>query len=130
MAPLSQETITRLKEYNYSPLIFKTEREATLMLQRLDKYRDLNNHHVGETLNNALQQQQQQQGARLNTLLQVQLRQQQQFQLRQQKRYVSDIIIIASIFFLIVKVFVLICYLLIRVLVLVVSIRGNISLIT
>jgi len=100
MAPLSQETITRLKEYNYSPLIFKTEREATFMLQRLDKYRDLNNHHVGATLNNAIQQQQQQQqGARLNTLLQVQLRQQQQFQLRQQKRYVSNIIIIASVFF-------------------------------
>ena len=95
MASLSQETIARLKEYNYSPLIFRTEREATLMLQHLDKYRDLNNNHVGATLNNAIQQQ----GARLNTLLQVQLRQQQQFQLRQQKRYVSDIIIIASVFF-------------------------------
>jgi len=99
MASLSQETIARLKEYNYSPLLFRTEREATLMLQHLDKYRDLNNNHVGATLNNALQQQQQQLGATWNTLQQVlQLRQQQQFQLIQQKRYVSDMIIIASVF--------------------------------
>lgn len=95
MAPLSQETIARLKEYNYSPLIFETERQATLILQRLDKFRDLNNNHVGATLNNTLQQQQLRE--KLNTLQQqVQLRQQQQFQLGQQKRYVSDIIIIAS----------------------------------
>ncbi|XP_024642125.1 ATPase family AAA domain-containing protein FIGL1 [Medicago truncatula] len=85
MAPLSQETIARLKEYNYSPLIFETERQATLILQRLDKFRDLNNNHVGATLNNTLQQQQLRE--KLNTLQQqVQLRQQQQFQLGQQKR--------------------------------------------
>lgn len=103
MAPLSQETIARLNEYNYSSLIFKTEREATLMLQRLDKYRDLtNNHDVIATLN-ALQQQQP--GATLNTLQQVQLIKQQQFEFRQQKRYVSDIIIIASYLFVLIYIF-------------------------
>jgi hypothetical protein len=87
MAPLSQETLTRLKAYNYSPLNFSTEREAILMLQCLDKYRDLNIHYLGGTINKIFQQ----------------------IQPRQQKRYVSDIIIIASVsFFLIVKVFVLV----------------------